>query len=143
MARNRQHLQDLAEARAAEAGALIAAGLWDGAYYLAGYAVELGLKACILARVAGEGIIFDEGRMKFGEECWTHDLNELVGLAGLTPGLNSFRRGNPVRVKYWEAIKDWKPGSRYDRNREAEARNLFNAIADPTDGVMLWIRSVW
>ena len=40
---------------------LLAGGRWTGAYYLGGYAVECGLKACILARVgATPEIIFDE-----------------------------------------------------------------------------------
>ena len=34
--------QELAEQRLAEAKALLDQGQWDGAYYLAGYAVELG-----------------------------------------------------------------------------------------------------
>lgn len=143
MARNRQHLRDLADARAAEAGALIAAALWDGAYYIAGYAVELALKACILARIEREGIIFDEGREKFGEQCWTHDLNKLIELAAAKPMLTAFLHGNPTRAGYWGTVKDWKPGSRYDRNSEAEARNLYAAITDPNDGVLPWMRSVW
>ena len=44
---NRQDLQSLARTRHAEAKALLRAGRSDGAYYLAGYAVECGLKACI------------------------------------------------------------------------------------------------
>src|SRR5204863_304605 len=44
---NRTEFQQLAEVRIKEAEALLAAGLWDGAYYLAGYAVECGLNACI------------------------------------------------------------------------------------------------
>src|SRR5207248_2168644 len=40
MPMTRTQFQELAEVRIAEAAALLAAGLWDGAYYLAGYAVE-------------------------------------------------------------------------------------------------------
>ena len=44
---NRTDLQQPALTRLAEAKALLAAGFPAGAYYLAGYAVECALKACI------------------------------------------------------------------------------------------------
>jgi HEPN domain-containing protein len=44
---DRKDLQALSNVRLKEAKALLGAGLWDGAYYLAGYAVECALKACI------------------------------------------------------------------------------------------------
>jgi len=40
--------QGLAEERLMEAKALLDLGKWCGTYYLAGYAVELALKACII-----------------------------------------------------------------------------------------------
>jgi hypothetical protein len=45
---NRAEFQKLADLRAREAGVLLAARCYDGAYYLAGYAVECALKACIV-----------------------------------------------------------------------------------------------
>ena len=44
---DRRELQDLSKVRLKEATALLQLGLFDGAFYLAGYAVECGLKACI------------------------------------------------------------------------------------------------
>ena len=46
---NRNDLQILADARVADAEALLTAGRWAGAYYLVGSAVECALKACISA----------------------------------------------------------------------------------------------
>jgi HEPN domain-containing protein len=43
----RKDLQKLAAIRLKEAKLLLAANAPDGAYYLAGYAVECALKACI------------------------------------------------------------------------------------------------
>jgi hypothetical protein len=45
-AMNRTDLQVLAEMRVVEAQALLDADCWAGAYYVIGYAVECGLKAC-------------------------------------------------------------------------------------------------
>src|SRR5438128_12577971 len=56
-------------------------GRWAGAYYLAGYAVECGLKACILAYVENTGAIFLNKR--FLEGCWTHELEKLLITANL------------------------------------------------------------
>jgi HEPN domain len=44
---DRKDFQELAKVRLKEANALFRLGLYDGAYYLAGYAVECALKACI------------------------------------------------------------------------------------------------
>ena len=47
----RADFQKLANERVADARALLAARRWGGAYYLAGYAVECGLKSCVIAFV--------------------------------------------------------------------------------------------
>lgn len=46
---NRFDFQKLAEMRIDDARALLDQNKWAAAYYLAGYAVECGLKACIIA----------------------------------------------------------------------------------------------
>lgn len=48
---NRRDFQELARVRLREAGALLRARHYDGAYYLAGYAVECALKACLARKV--------------------------------------------------------------------------------------------
>jgi HEPN domain-containing protein len=44
---DRKDLQELSKVRLKEAKALLDLGMPDGAYYLAGYAVECALKACL------------------------------------------------------------------------------------------------
>jgi len=68
----------LAETRIADAEVLLERGRWDAAYYLAGYAVECGLKSCIIKKLMATDE-FPEKR--FSEGCWTHDLSRLVALA--------------------------------------------------------------
>ena len=51
MAIAKADFQKLADMRIREAKALLDAKEWDGAYYLAGYAVECALKACIIKRL--------------------------------------------------------------------------------------------
>lgn len=87
---NRAQLRQLAEDRILDAECLLASGRPAGAYYLAGYTVECGLKACIMAHVEAAGAIFQD--KKFSEKCWTHDLEELVKLANLKPARRRHRR---------------------------------------------------
>ena len=74
-------LQTLAEMRLREAGILLAAGELDGAYYVAGYAVEFALKACIIKRKLAVPEYWPE--KSFTQQCHTHDLSCLMELADL------------------------------------------------------------
>jgi hypothetical protein len=138
---NRAELQELAKLRLREAKALLAAKEWAGAYYLAGYAVECGLKSCILAYVEKTGIIFED--RKFAEKCWTHDPKELVSLARLDEALGLAVAGNPALEQNWAIVKDWSELSRYRRTPHHKAKRLYRAITDKTDGMMTWIMNHW
>jgi HEPN domain-containing protein len=94
---NRAELRRLAEDRVLDAEALLKESRWSGAYYLAGYAVECGLKACVLAFVERTGVIFQD--KKFLDKCWTHDLESLIKAADLevTRGLENFSKLEPGR----------------------------------------------
>lgn len=76
---NRQDLQWLARTRLDEARVLLAAKKYDGAYYLAGYAVECALKACIAKQVRK----FDFPDKKLALDSYSHDLEQLLSVAGL------------------------------------------------------------
>lgn len=141
---NRTDLQRLAQARLDDGLALLAAGRWSGAYYMTGYAVECGLKACLLRYLGESTAVFGElGYLKKLTECWTHDLVFLVKLAGLEADFGLARGSNPVLGANWGVAKDWKETSRYEEKTEADARTLCNAIADKLDGVFVWIQSRW
>ncbi len=137
----RVDLQRLAEIRIAEAGVILANGLWDGAYYLAGYAVECGLKACIMGYVERTGIIFED--KKYSEKCWTHDIEDLAGLADLEKHLYSELSTSSTFNVNWETAKKWTETSRYARSTEMQARAMYDAITDPTHGVLTWIKRHW
>src|SRR5689334_13393852 len=64
--------QELAERWLVDADTLLNDRRWGAAYYLAGYAVECGLKACILGRVAAspEVISLDN---RFSQRFFTHN----------------------------------------------------------------------
>jgi hypothetical protein len=89
---NKTDFQVLADLRIAEAQRLMQAlALPDGAYYLAGYAVECALKACI----AGLTQAGDFPDKQFALECYTHSLEKLVNSAGLKGHLVADVATNP------------------------------------------------
>jgi hypothetical protein len=139
---NRAAWQQLAEERIEDAGILLAAGRWSAAYYLAGYAVECGLKACILAYVEqNPDVIFRERR--FSEKCWTHDIDGLVSIANLETVRVAETAANPAFYNNWNTAKDWREADRYNGRTETDSRELYTAISDPTNGVLQWIRNHW
>ena len=135
-------LQQLADDRIADAQVLLGAQRWFAAYYLAGYATECALKACVLTYVEkNSDVIFRE--RKYSENCWTHKVDTLLELADLKTLRDQDSAVNPAFVPNWQTAKDWNPESRYRQITELEARKLFDAITDSNHGVLQWIKAHW
>jgi len=132
----------LAERWLDDAKALLDDHRWSASYYLAGYAVECGLKACILARLAAAPELIFETR-RFSENCWTHNAMELVKLAGLEAVRLADATTNLTLARNWQAVKDWREEARYQTTSHYKAKRLYHAIADNTNGVMQWIKVHW
>ena len=139
---NRIEWQQLAERWLVDARTLLKNRRWSAAYYVAGYAVECGLKACVLKRVAATPEVIFESR-KFSENCWTHGLLELVKLADLEAVRATDIAANPALKKNWVVVKDWTETTRYETVPHHKAKQLYAAITDKANGVMKWIRAHW
>lgn len=138
----RSEWRRIAESRVRDAAALLQARRWSAAYYLAGYAVEYGLKACVVAYLKNHiDMLFRDRRLS--EKCWTHDFEELFRLADLTARWNAAIATNPALKKNRDVVKNWRETARYLRTTRAEAEDLDRAITDPADGVLPWIRNHW
>ena len=109
MPMTRTDFQHLAEVRIAEAAILLANQAWDGAYYLAGYAVECALKACIAKMTQAE----DFPDKKVAEKSWQHDFNELLTVAGLMKLQKADAPHGSLRENNWKIAKDWNEQARY------------------------------
>ena len=136
---NRVDLQQLAELRLREAEALLSAGCWDGAYYLCGYAVECGLKACIAKKTREH----DFPDLELVRSSYTHKFQDLVTVAGLEKDWKQRQDQNPKFRAYWNTIKDWRETGRYQRHDEPQARALIEAVSDPQEGVLSWLKGRW
>ena len=80
---------------------------------------------------------------KFSLNAWTHDFESLVLLAGLKTDRDADASANPALLMNWLRVKDWTEDSRYLQKTQAEAQRLFDAVTDPANGVMQWIRLRW
>lgn len=136
---NRADFQRLATHRLNESKALLAAGFPDGAYYLAGYAVECALKSCI-SKQTKEHDFPEKGSGKY----YSHDLEDLLGFAKLRTELDQALQANPTMITNWTIIKDWSEESRYEAGKtNQEASDLLNAVEDPKGGLLQWLQQRW
>ncbi len=111
----------------------------SNAYYLAGYSVELGLKACIAAQITAETIPDKE----FLKNILNHQFGTLVGLAGLQTELKTKKDVDAQFSANWAIVSEWSPDSRYEANDMASAQLIIEAIVEKTSGVMEWIKIYW
>jgi HEPN domain-containing protein len=138
--RTKAEFQELSEQRLAEAKALLDLGKWDGAYYLAGYSVELALKACIIKTLLTTDEFPDK---EFSKNCYTHAVEKLVGLAKLESARKVATDADPDLLANWTLARDWSEEKRYHRIDKKEAEELYTAIADAVHGVLPWIKTQW
>jgi len=118
---------------------LLAAGQLSRAYYLAGYAIECSLKACILKQIA-------RWRMpdkKLVLDSHTHDLVDLVKIAGLEADRAARAHKHPSFGANWNVVRDWNETSRYETRSTGDAQDLIAAISQPRMGVMAWTKTHW
>lgn len=142
---NQADLRLLAEERIKDAKALLDASRWAFAYYASGYAVECALKSCVLSRMIHTGWVFqDKANIK---DCLTHDLGELIKLAGLKPDLDAQLASSAAAggqfVGYWGQVSAWQVTARYTPRTQAEAEALYEAITHDPHGVLKWIKNYW
>jgi hypothetical protein len=136
---NRIELQEISEVRLRESRALLNAGFAEGAYYLAGYAVECALKACIAKRTQEH----DFPEKKFVNDSHTHNLKTLLQLAELKTELDTIIETNPTMESVLDRVQEWSETSRYQRKTVQEADALLKAIEEGKGGLLPWIRLHW
>jgi HEPN domain-containing protein len=129
----------LANTRLREAKALLAAGDWSGAYYLAGYAVECALKAVIAKEVKRHDFP-DKDRVN---RSYTHKLTDLAMLARLDAEIAMERKAKSGFAAAWATVTEWDEKSRYAIWTADEAWALVDAVGRRKDGVLIWVKQRW
>ena len=136
---NRNKLQKLALIRLEEAQILLNNRQFSGSYYLSGYAIECALKACIAKNVKQ----FDFPDKKIVNQSYSHDLLNLLGVAGLKSRKEADELLNPEFSANWEMVEKWDETSRYKVVLEDSAQELNKAISEKNNGVLVWIQQYW
>jgi HEPN domain-containing protein len=136
---DRGSFQKIVRLRVREARLLLDSEEYAGAYYLIGYAIECALKSCVAKQVRR----FDFPDKKIATEAFTHDLEKLLKVAGLSFEFESNCRSNPSLELNWAIVKDWTESSRYEIGiTQSQARDLYYACVGK-HGVLSWIKKKW
>jgi HEPN domain-containing protein len=133
---DKARLIELAEAKLEDAKLLLGAGRAANAYYLAGYAVELMLKAILSGRFR-ENTLPDRALIN---QLYSHDLAKLTRLALLDVALQQHEESNADFGHRWDIVLEWTEESRYGGYSADAAAALIDAIENPEHGVLPWLR---
>lgn len=147
---NPTEIKQLAWQRLEEAKILYSNGMCDGAFYLAGYSVELMLKAKICERL-GIPNLFDEsdknanaieGIGEIRKAVKTHNLFTLLIFSGLKVKFDndkatnkSLAKANSLLFSAWDESARYKPCGHF---KPADVNNLITLLQDK-DGILKWI----
>ncbi|PJB78551.1 MAG: DNA-binding protein [Armatimonadetes bacterium CG_4_9_14_3_um_filter_58_7] len=137
---NKIELEKLVAIRISDAAVLLSSGNYSGAYYLVGYALECALKACIAKQVNQ----YDFPNKQLAQASYTHNLADLLGVAGLKPDLLQREKDDAEFSFNWAVAKNWSEASRYECTiEETRAHDLYHAVTDNNAGVLAWLRKYW
>jgi len=119
---------------------LLAAKKYDGAYYLAGYAIECALKSCVAKQVRK----FDFPNKKLALESHSHDLDQLLSVSRLKKMHEQEKRTNADFNVNWLIVRDWSEQARYSTGRSrTDATDLYAAITARRNGILKWLKKYW
>lgn len=137
---NRIDLQKLSRLRVRDAKALLNAGNFPGAYYMAGYSVECAIKAAIAKQTRRH----DFPNKQLAQDSWTHDLKKLLQIASLWPKFELAMKENSNLELNWAIAKEWKESSRYVLSTsQNQAADLYSACTARTHGILSWLKTYW
>jgi len=149
--KNPEEIKKLAYERLSEAMILSEAGKYNGAFYLAGYSLELMLKAKICEHLEIENLFdFDNKNVPsetkgIREKVRIHDIIKLLDRTGLYPEFNKIIHENPILFKTISLLFDkelkkcfWSKQLRYQVNlpkSNDEVQELINLLSHK-DGLL-------
>jgi AbiV family abortive infection protein len=137
---NRTDLQILAGDRLKDAEVLLANGRFGAAYYLAGYAVECALKACIAKLTKAEDFPIKNST----NTVYIHDLKKLAATARVEVAIAQLSGSDQSFKNKWEIVSWWSEESRYDRSIDRPlAELMLDAVSDSQHGVLQCIKQYW
>lgn len=117
-------IKAIARARLKDAEALAASKRHEGAIYLCGYAVELGLKARVCKTLKWPGFPSSQKEFQGYSSFKTHNLDILLHLTGAEDKIKS------ELFAEWSIVAAWDPESRYNpvgNVSSSDAQQMINS----------------
>ncbi len=102
-----KEIWEIAKTRLQDAQVLMASNRLEGAVYLCGYAVELGLKSRICRTLHWDGYPETNSEFRDYKSFRTHDLDVLLHLSGIEEKIRS------EHLADWSVVVLWNPEARY------------------------------
>jgi len=138
---NQADIIKLAETKLLEAECLFNNNLFDGAYYLGGYTIELLLKAKVCKTLGiPDFFLFDTTKAKAEtyKPFKAHDYSQLLVLSGIYAELENEINTNIIFKGHWSIVSSWNEGCRYLTGKTmSEVKTFLNSINE----VSTWIKS--
>jgi HEPN domain len=149
-------IKQLAEERLIDAQTLLNNGRYEGAFYLAGYAVELTLKAKVCIHLDIDDLFSDnptshsKGSLgKFRDSVMTHDLFILLNLCGLGQKFEKkklsdvYFNQNCSLLFQSPTATIWSEKVRYKQGyiTKKNVVKIINFLTEPTKGLLQWIEN--
>ncbi len=142
----RHTFQQISLVRLEDAKALLDKNQYDGCCYLAGYSIELALKAAT-CRLMERDDFFTLAKAETVRAFKIHNLRELIILAGLWQKYEDLETTEPLLYRNWTTILNnikWSEQLRYEIGcTQAQAIDMVEAIEHPTNGILKWIKNYW
>jgi hypothetical protein len=119
---------------------LVSIGFPNGAFYLAGYAAELYLKAKICESLKLPNF-YDQYAPKsdLSKTFLIHNLERLMLLSGLLLAFETEKASNPLFLADWQTIQTWSEKSRYDVRSSHSIDNATEFITS-VKNLIQWIK---
>jgi hypothetical protein len=134
---SKQRLLDLADEKLSDAKLLQSNDRFGSAYYLAGYAIELSLKAAISSRFQADTM----PDPSWAKDIFIHDLRKLAKLALLEEDIRRASDSDAEFKARWDIVLEWKETSRYYGRTKRDVDARIAAIDDPKYGVFRWLKA--
>ena len=140
-------IEALADEKLNDAECLFDNKRYDGAYYLAGYSVELLIKAKV-CKTLGISDFFDfnnPAKTKLAAKnidniykpYRVHDDAQLIVLSGIYTKFQEDMSIDPIFKKHWSIVSKWDENSRYLTGKsDKDVQNFIISIKE----IMQWIR---
>jgi hypothetical protein len=125
-----QEIQEAAWSKLEDAECLFEGGRYDAAFYLAGYTIELLLKALICKNLGIEDFFnFEDSERKYlSREAYrpfkVHDYEQLITLSGYYASFK-IEKQNEDFLHHWSLVNPWSENYRYLSGKKREDVKKF------------------